>query len=230
MKKNLFLVLFFSLLLVISCAPRSHFGVPDQAIGVPSMFDETEAAIAAAEKSPGAKYCPEKIAKAKELGEQGVKTYWACRTAEAMKLLAEAQKLAKEAEGCQPPPSPPPVPAPPAPAPPTPAPPEPAPPTPVLPTPVPPAPPTPSPPPPPPEPAPPTPTPPPSVSPAPLPKAPLVFDSVYFDPNKSNISPSAAKVLDRDGTLLKDQKNSSKGRKKNLPIHCLSSPNRILSY
>jgi len=187
MKKNLFLVLFFSLLLIISCAPRSHFGVPDQAIGVPTMFGETEAAIAAAERSPGAKYCPEKIAKAKELAERGVKTYWACRTAEATDLLAEAQKLAKEAEGCQPPPSRPPVPAPPTPIPPTPAPPAPTPPPPIPPT-----------------PAPPAPTPPPPRPPAPLPKAPLIFDSVYFDPNKSNISPAAAKALDQNGALLKE--------------------------
>ena len=102
----MFLAMFVSLLLVISCAPASHFGVKDQAIGVPPQFGETEAAVAQAERSPGAKYCPEKIAKAKELGKQGVETYWACRTEEAMKLLAEARKLAKEAEGCQPPPSP----------------------------------------------------------------------------------------------------------------------------
>ena len=95
MKKNIFLVMFFSLSLVISCAPRSHFGVTDQAIGVPSQFDETEAAVMQAERSPGAKYCPEKIAKAKELGAKGVETYWACRTDEAMKLLAEARKWPK---------------------------------------------------------------------------------------------------------------------------------------
>ncbi|NWG04959.1 MAG: OmpA family protein [Syntrophaceae bacterium] len=155
MKKYLFLVMVFSLFLVISCAPSSHFGVKDQAIGVPPQFGETEAAIAQAEKSPGAKYCPEKIAKAKELGKQGVETYWACRTAEAMKLLADARNLAKEAEGCQPPPPPaPPKPAPPAP-------------------------------PPPPKPAP-------------------VFDTIYFDTNKTNISPTAAKALDRNAWILKD--------------------------
>jgi len=86
----------------------------------PDQFSETEAAIANAEKSPGAKYCPDKIAKAKDLAKKGVETYWACRTAEAMAMLADARKLAAEAEGCQPPPrpaAPPPPPAPPAPAP-----------------------------------------------------------------------------------------------------------------
>src|SRR4030042_5131608 len=107
MKKYMFLVMLVSLSLLISCAPGSHFGVKDQAIGVPPQFGETEAAIAQAEKSPGAKYCPEKIAKAKELGKKGVETYWACRTEEAMKLLADARNLAKEGEGCQPPPPPP---------------------------------------------------------------------------------------------------------------------------
>ena len=69
-------------------------------------------------------------------------------------------------------------PAPPAPAPP--APPAPAPPPPVAPPPAPPAP-----------------------TPAPAPK-PVVFDTIYFDPNKTNISPAAAKALDRSGTILKE--------------------------
>ncbi len=106
-----------------ACAPPSYFGVPDRAIIAPAEFAQTEAAIAAAERSPGAKHCPDKIAKAKELGKKGVETYWACRTAEAMQLLADARKLAKEAEACQPPPAPP---APPAPAPAPPPPPPPA--------------------------------------------------------------------------------------------------------
>ncbi len=78
MKKYLFLVMFLSLCLAISCAPRTHFGVKAQAIGYPSQFDDAEAAVMQAEKSPGAKYCPEKIAKAKELGKKGVTAYWAC--------------------------------------------------------------------------------------------------------------------------------------------------------
>src|SRR4030042_1853690 len=130
MKKNFCLVLLLVLSLVISCAPRSHFGVTYRAIMPPSDFDRTEAAIAQAEKSQGAKYCPEKIAKAKELGKKAVETYLACRTDEALQLLAEARQLAKEAEGCQPPPLTPVVPAPPRPAPPAPAPPAPAPPAP----------------------------------------------------------------------------------------------------
>jgi outer membrane protein OmpA-like peptidoglycan-associated protein len=34
--------------------------------------------------------------------------------------------------------------------------------------------------------------------------APPEFDTIYFDPNKTNISPTAAKALDRNGTLLKE--------------------------
>jgi outer membrane protein OmpA-like peptidoglycan-associated protein len=32
----------------------------------------------------------------------------------------------------------------------------------------------------------------------------VVFDTIYFDPNKTNISPFAAKALDRSGTILKE--------------------------
>jgi len=185
MKKYMLLVIFVSFFLVISCAPRSHFGVPDQAIGVPSIFDETEDAIALAENSPGAKYCPEKIAKAKELGKKAVETYWACRTAEAMELLAQARSLAKEAEGCKPPtPAPAPTPAPPPPPAPAPPPPAPAPPPPPAPAPA------------------PTPAPPP-----PKPVAPPVFESIYFDLNKTNINPTAAKALDQNGMILRDNPN-----------------------
>ena len=186
MKKYMFLVVLVSLCLVISCAPRSHFGVPDRAIGVPPQFDETEAAIAQAENSPGAKYCPEKIAMAKELGKKGVETYWACRAEEALKLLEEARNLAKEAEGCQPPPSPSVVPAPPPPPPP----PQPAPPPPAAPPPEAPA------PPPPPSPAPPPPPPKPAESP--------VFENIYFENNKTNINPAAAKALDQNGMILQE--------------------------
>jgi outer membrane protein OmpA-like peptidoglycan-associated protein len=31
-----------------------------------------------------------------------------------------------------------------------------------------------------------------------------VFDTIYFDPNKTNINPMAAKALDRNGELLKE--------------------------
>ncbi len=34
--------------------------------------------------------------------------------------------------------------------------------------------------------------------------APPVFDTIYFDPNKTNISPTAAKALDRNGMILKE--------------------------
>jgi outer membrane protein OmpA-like peptidoglycan-associated protein len=91
------------------CGKNAYFGVRNQAIGVPEEFAETEAAIAKAERSPGAQYCPEKIAKAKELAKKGVETYWACRTKDAMALLAEARAVAASAEMCQAPPKPAPV-------------------------------------------------------------------------------------------------------------------------
>ena len=99
-----------SFLFFTGCA--SHFGIQDKSLSVPDEFGQTEAAIANAERSPGAAYCPDKIAKAKELGKKGVETYWACRSAEGLAMLAEARKLAKEAEACQPPvrPAPPPPP------------------------------------------------------------------------------------------------------------------------
>ena len=127
MKKSFFLlmVMIMFLFLGTSCT-TSHFGVPDRASGVPTEFDQTETAIAQAEQSSGAKYCPDKIARAKELANKAAETYWACRTDEAMDLLAEARKLAKEAEGCRPPsPTPPPPPKPVPPPPPKPAPPPP---------------------------------------------------------------------------------------------------------
>jgi outer membrane protein OmpA-like peptidoglycan-associated protein len=65
--------------------------------------------------------------------------------------------------------------------------------------------PTPAPPPPPeaPKPAPPPPVPPKPVAPAP-PKAVPVFENVYFNENKTNVDPIAAKTLDRDGMILKE--------------------------
>jgi outer membrane protein OmpA-like peptidoglycan-associated protein len=95
---------FIVLFVMAGCAPATHFGVPDQALTAPDAFRQTEEAIASAERSEGARYCPEKIARAKELGKKAAEVYWACHTEEAMGLLAEARDLAKEAESCQPPP------------------------------------------------------------------------------------------------------------------------------
>ena len=60
------------------------------------------------------------------------------------------------------------------------------------------------PPPPPPKPAPPAPPPPPPPPPPPAPKPAPVFDNAYFNENKTNIDPTAAKALDRDGMILKE--------------------------
>ena len=129
MKKFLVLLVLGFLSIGLSCTTRSHFGVRDKCIHtcVPPEFDETEATIVRAERSPGAKSCPGKIAGAKELARQGAEAYWAGRTEEGMRLLAEARQMAQAAEQCQPSPPPPapapkPVPPPPAPVPPAPKP------------------------------------------------------------------------------------------------------------
>jgi outer membrane protein OmpA-like peptidoglycan-associated protein len=71
-----------------------------------------------------------------------------------------------------------------------------------------PAPPPPAPPPPaPPKPAPTPPPPPPAPAPPPPAPKPVVFDTIYFDPNKTNINPTAAKALDRNGMILKQNPN-----------------------
>lgn len=86
-----------------SCALHTyHFGVQNRAATVPDDFGQTEVAIAHAEQSPGAQYCPEKIARARELAKQGAEVYWACQNTESSRLLAEARRLAQEAEGCGP--------------------------------------------------------------------------------------------------------------------------------
>jgi len=60
----------------------------------------------------------------------------------------------------------------------------------------------PAPPPPPPAPTPPPPAP--APPPPPPPKPAPVFENIYFNENKTNIDPVAAKALDRDGAMLKD--------------------------
>ncbi len=101
-----------------------------------------------------------------------------------IKLVKEKSLEALKLTPCEKPPAPPAPPTPPPPTPPTPPPPPPAPekPKPVE-QPIPPGPPTP--------PAPP--------KPAELP----VLDTIYFDANKTNINPTAAKALDRNGMILK---------------------------
>jgi outer membrane protein OmpA-like peptidoglycan-associated protein len=95
-------LLMTGLLPLSSYAKSSYFGVPNQALGVPAEFGQTEDAINRAEQSPGAKYCPDKIARAKELAKEGVEAYWQCRTEAGLAMLAQARKLANEAENCGP--------------------------------------------------------------------------------------------------------------------------------
>lgn len=103
MREKLFLSACVLLLVIAGCTQTSHFGVRDKALTLPVEFEQTEAAIAGAEKSEGAKYCPEKIAAANVLGKKAAEVYWACHTEEAMALLVKANELAKEAESCKPP-------------------------------------------------------------------------------------------------------------------------------
>jgi OmpA-OmpF porin, OOP family len=104
--KNYFYLVGLMMILFLSASCSSlhtyHFGVQNRAATVPDDFGETEAAIAHAEQSQGAQYCPDKIAGAKDLARQGAETYWACHNTESSRLLAEARKLAGEAEGCGP--------------------------------------------------------------------------------------------------------------------------------
>jgi outer membrane protein OmpA-like peptidoglycan-associated protein len=168
-----------SLLVVLSgltgCAKNAYFGVRSKAIGVPKDFEQTEAAIEKAEKSPGAQYAPEKIAKAQELGKKAVETYWGCRTAEAMAMLAEARRLAGEAELAKAPPKPAPAPvvaAPPAPTK------EPSPPAPVVSTPV-------------------------AVPPAP--KKIIILKGTNFGFDSADLTPEAQAVLDEQIAILEKE-------------------------
>jgi len=105
MKKIIILsgLMIMILSLCTSCSMyRQYFGVENKAQTVPGDFDETEAALARAENSAGAKYCPDKIAQAKSLAHDGAEAYWACRNTESHKLLADARRLAEEAEQCAP--------------------------------------------------------------------------------------------------------------------------------
>ncbi len=99
MNRKLLGVVVVSLLLA-GCATGTHFGVPDRAMRVPQWVLDAEAAMARAEASAGARVCPDKIAKAKELAAKAMETYWACRDLAAQRLMHEALQLAADAEAC----------------------------------------------------------------------------------------------------------------------------------
>jgi outer membrane protein OmpA-like peptidoglycan-associated protein len=111
MERKLMWIMCALLLVMVGCA-QVHFGVTDKALNVPADVALTEDAIAKAEKSPGAKNCPEKIGMANSLGKQAMETYWACQTTKALEMLAKARDMAKEAEACKPAAAPAPAPAP----------------------------------------------------------------------------------------------------------------------
>ena len=159
------------------CAKNAYFGVRNKAIGVPKDFEQTEGTIEKAERSPGAQYAPEKIAKARELGKKAVETYWGCRTAEAMAMLAEARRLAGQAELAKAPPKPEPAPVVAAPA--KPAPPKPAPAK------VAPAPPKPK-----------------AVAVPPRPKRIIIFQKPGFGFDSAELTPEARAVLDEQVVVL----------------------------
>jgi outer membrane protein OmpA-like peptidoglycan-associated protein len=96
------LAIVFCFVAAASYAKSSYFGVPNKALMYPSEFDQTDEAIMKAEQSAGAKRCPDKLAQAREMAKQGVETYWSCHTKEGLAMLAQARKLAQEAEVCGP--------------------------------------------------------------------------------------------------------------------------------
>jgi outer membrane protein OmpA-like peptidoglycan-associated protein len=102
MSKKLISILFVLILGMTGCAGPKHFGVEDKALILPPDVAQTEDAIAKSEKSAGAKYCPDKIAKARALAKEAMDVYWSCQTTKAMGMLADARKMAKEAESCGP--------------------------------------------------------------------------------------------------------------------------------
>lgn len=116
MAVNLISSIMILLFLAGGCSYQgSHFGVKKQAVFVPKEFRQTQEAVERAENSPGAEYCPEKVAQAREKAKEGVELYWSCPwmdcSQRAMVVLAEARKLAQEAESCHPsPPAPTPAP------------------------------------------------------------------------------------------------------------------------
>ena len=99
---NCLAALMISILFLGTSCTTYHFGIADHAGMVPDDFGQTEAVLARAEQSPGAKYCPDKIDQAKKLATDGAITYWACNNTESSRLLEEARKLAEEAEKCGP--------------------------------------------------------------------------------------------------------------------------------
>lgn len=101
MNKKLMGIALVSQLVLVGCATtNTHFGVRDRAGHVPKWIDEAEAVIARAEASPGARACPDQMARAKKYAVQAMDVYWSCRDAEAKMMLAEARRLAAEAEAC----------------------------------------------------------------------------------------------------------------------------------
>ena len=106
--KDKWLLLLVAGLLLVGLLPfsaygkTSYFGVPNQALGVPPEFDQTDKAINEAEKSPGARSCPDKIAEAKQLAKEGAEAYWQCRTVTGLAMMAKARQMAEDAERCGP--------------------------------------------------------------------------------------------------------------------------------
>jgi outer membrane protein OmpA-like peptidoglycan-associated protein len=106
MKEKWLLLLVAGLLLVgllpfSAYAKLAYFGVPNQAVGVPPEFDQTDKCITEAAQSPGAKSCPDKIAEAKQMAKEGAEAYWQCRTVTGLAMLAKACQLANEAASCK---------------------------------------------------------------------------------------------------------------------------------
>jgi len=192
------------LLLILGLAVLSGCAVSKETM---MAYNEAKGAFDKATLAGAKKCAPVQYATAEAylaLAEYELKPHWCNACSHLEKAIGITREKSLEAiKICQVPP-----PVKPAPTPPPPPPPAPPAPTPPPPPPPPPAPPAPTPPPPPPPPAPPAPTPPPPPAPPkPAPKAEPVFETIYFDSSKTNISPAAAKALDRNGKVLIDNPN-----------------------
>jgi outer membrane protein OmpA-like peptidoglycan-associated protein len=179
------ILLFFGTMMIFGCAPKQTVMTYNEA---KEIFQR--ATIAGAKKCAPCQYATAEAYLA--LADHEMKYYW--REMEDLethaKIVKEKSLEALSLTPCEEAPAPPaPAPPPPAPAPPAPAPPAPAPPPPA------------------PAPAPPAPAPPPPPAPAPKPPEIPVLDTIYFDANKTTINPAAAKALDRNGMIFKENPN-----------------------
>jgi len=112
--KNILVVIFlFSFCLFYGCA--GFVWVTEKGGYIPKELLDADKAIAEARQAGKAKRCPEEFNNLKEMRDRAYKTYWSCRTNDAINMAKEIIAKAKEfcptkAEPSPPPPAPKPVP------------------------------------------------------------------------------------------------------------------------